>query len=79
MRRLLMGMLMAGVLAMTCGCTVVSEAHGFSLKPIPWRLHNGTYRPFNDVNSGGLSPWRGGYRSYGTYEETIERGQLMRY
>ena len=78
MRRFGFGLLVAALLATASGCTVVSEGRGFTLKPIPWQFHNGTYRPFNDVNSGNLSR-RGGIRYYGTFEETIERGQLMRY
>ena len=78
MRRLGLGLLLAVVLAAVSGCTVVGEGRGFALKPIPWQIHNGTYRPFNDVNSGNLPRWSG-IRYYGTFEETIEHGQLMRY
>lgn len=80
MRCLLAGMLLAGVVAISSGCEVVSRPGGWALKPIPWTLGNGSYRPFNDVNSETL-PRRssGSWRNFATYEETVERGQLMRY
>jgi hypothetical protein len=80
MRYFLGGMLLAGVVALCSGCEVVNQPGGWRLKPIPWTLGNGTYRPFNDVNSEGLPRLgAGSWRNFATYEETIERGQLMRY
>ena len=80
MRYLLAVILLAGVVAVSSGCEVVSRPGGWALKPIPWTLGNGTYRPFNDVNSEGLPRLgAGSWRNFATYEETIERGQLMRY
>ena len=79
MRRLLTGMLLAGVLAMSSGCQVVGQPGGWKFKPVNWHLHNGTYRPFNDVNSGSLPPVFWDICGPTSYEDTIEHGQLMRY
>lgn len=77
MRRLWLRILIAGVVTMCSGCQVVEGPKGRVLKPIAWHLHDGTYRPFNDVNSGSLWSWNnefGGYDSHFYGPGNIWRG-----
>lgn len=39
------------------GCTIAREPSGLAIHAAGWRLQDGSYRPWNDVNSGSLSPW----------------------
>lgn len=67
MRRLLTGVLIAGVLALSSGCQVVNGPSGRMLKPVAWHLRDGSYRPFNDVNSGSLLSWNREFGAYDSY------------
>lgn len=40
----------------TTGCATVRESIGNVAHSTSWRLHDETYRPWNDVNSGSLPP-----------------------
>ena len=70
---------LAGILATLSGCAISRSPTGLALKAVPWHLHDGSYRPFNDINSGSLP--RTYLSIYGgdSYQSSFEHGNLMRY
>lgn len=70
---------LAGILATLSGYAISRGPTGLALKAVPWHLHDGDYRPFNDINSGSLPrPYFGIYGG-DSYQSSFEHGNLMRY
>lgn len=42
-------------------CTISHEPCGLVVRPADWHFTNGTYRPWNDINSGTLAAPAGAY------------------
>lgn len=61
------------------GCAISQGPSGLVLKAVPWHLHDGTYRPFNDINSGNLPRSHIGVYGGDSYQSSFEHGNLMRY
>jgi hypothetical protein len=74
-------MAVTAISALTSGCAIDRGPTGLALNPVPLHLRDGSYRPFNDVNSGSLPRWS--YLSsvsFGdSYQSSFEHGNLMRY
>jgi hypothetical protein len=58
MRRLLMLVAISSTSMSLTGCTIERGPNGPAIHAASWHLQDGTYRPWNDVNSGTLSRWR---------------------
>jgi hypothetical protein len=72
---------LAAVTTITSGCASDRGPNGLVLNPVPLHLHDGSYRPFNDVNSGSLPRWShfSSVASGDSYQSSFEHGNLMRY
>ena len=58
MNRLMMLFAISLALTALTGCTIERGPKGLAIHASPWHLRDGTYRPWNDVNSGTISRWR---------------------
>jgi hypothetical protein len=79
--RLAIFAVLAGIMTILPGCAISHGPDGLVCKAIPWHLHDGSYRPWNDVNSGSLQRWNswGSIYGGGSSQSSFERGNLVRY
>lgn len=61
MRRMLCLAFAAMLLVTVPACTISHEPCGLVVRPADWHLTDGTYRPWNDINSGTLAMPPGSY------------------